>query len=620
MIRVENLKKSFGSQVLFDSASFKLNSKERIGLVGRNGHGKTTLFRLITGEEVPDTGTITVPRHYRIGYVHQEPAFTKDTVLKEGMTGLSREEQDHHWKVEKVLAGLGFSKRDMQRHPQEFSGGFQVRLNLAKVLVSDPDLLLLDEPTNYLDITSIRWVARFLINWPRELMLITHDRGLMDMIVTHTLGIYHRKVRKIVGNTKKFYAQISQEEEVYEKTRIKDERRRKEIEQFISRFRAKARLANLVQSRIKTLAKAGKKEKLEKLKTLDFSFRSSPFNGKHVMSACNVSFSYDPQQPLIKDFNITIGTRDRICVVGQNGKGKTTLLKLLSGVLRTQKGEIVCHNAVTKGVFEQTNLKTLVDERTIEEEILFSHPDVDRRLARNICGAMLFEGGAALKKIGVLSGGEKSRVMLGKLLAVPVNLLLLDEPTNHLDMESSDALLAAIDNFEGTVIMVTHNEMFLHTLAERLIVFQKGETYVFEDGYQRFLEKGGWEDEIEETESSPRDADGKGARAKLIKKEIRRRRSELVTERAGVLKPLEQSVLQTENDIEKHEKTLDELNAAIQAASQAQDGAKIAQLSQSIHRCRSEIDRLFDELEEQTNVFEKQKAIFENKMKQFESE
>lgn len=620
MIRVENLKKSFGSQVLFDSASFKLNSKERIGLVGRNGHGKTTLFRLITGEEAPDAGTITVPRRYRIGYVHQEPAFTKDTVLKEGMTGLSREEQDHHWKVEKVLAGLGFSKRDLQRHPQEFSGGFQVRLNLAKVLVSDPDLLLLDEPTNYLDITSIRWVARFLINWPRELMLITHDRGLMDMIVTHTLGIYHRKVRKIVGNTKKFYAQISQEEEVYEKTRIKDERRRKEIEQFISRFRAKARLANLVQSRIKTLAKAGKKEKLEKLKTLDFSFRSSAFNGKHVMSACNVSFSYDPQQSLIKDFNITIGTRDRICVVGQNGKGKTTLLKLLSGALRAQKGKIVCHDAVKKGVFEQTNLKTLVDERTIEEEILFSHPDVDRRLARNICGAMLFEGGAALKKIGVLSGGEKSRVMLGKLLAVPVNLLLLDEPTNHLDMESSDTLLAAIDNFEGTVIMVTHNEMFLHTLAERLIVFQKGETYVFEGGYQRFLEKGGWEDETEKTEPSPRDADKKGARAKLTKKEVRRRRSELITERAVVFKPLEQGILQTENDIEKHEKTLDELNATIQAASQAQDGAKIAQLSQSIHRCRSEIDRLFDELEEQTNVFEKQKAVFKNKMKQFESE
>jgi ATP-binding cassette subfamily F protein 3 len=187
-------------------------------------------------------------------------------------------------------------------------------------------------------------------------------------------------------------------------------------------------------------------------------------------------------------------------------------------------------------------------------------------------------------------------------------------------MESSDALLAAIDNFEGTVIMVTHNEMFLHTLAERLIVFQKGETYVFEGGYQRFLEKGGWEDETEITESSSGDADGKGAGTKLTKKEIRRRRSELVTERAGVLKPLEQRVLQTENDIEKHEKTLDELNATIQAVSQAKDGAKIAPLSQSIHRCRLEIDRLFDELEEQTNVLDKQKAVYENKMEQLESD
>jgi ATP-binding cassette subfamily F protein 3 len=187
-------------------------------------------------------------------------------------------------------------------------------------------------------------------------------------------------------------------------------------------------------------------------------------------------------------------------------------------------------------------------------------------------------------------------------------------------MESSDALLAAIDNFEGTVIMVTHNEMFLHTLAERLIVFQKGETSVFEGGYQRFLEKEGWEDETEKTASSPGDIDSNVAGTKLTKKEMRRRRSELVTARAGVLKPLEQSVLQTENDIEKHEKALDELNAAMQAASQAQDGVKIAQLSQSIHRCRSEIDRLFDELVEQTDVLDKQRVVFENRMEQLESD
>jgi len=613
MISADNLTKSFGPQVLFDGASFKINSKERIGLVGRNGHGKTTLFRLFAGEEPPDAGTIAVPRHYRIGYVRQELKFTKDTVLKEGVTGLLREEQDQHWKVAKILAGLGFSKDDLQRHPGEFSGGFQVRLNLAKVLVSEPDLLLLDEPTNYLDITSIRWVERFLINWPRELMLITHDRGLMDKLVTHTLGIHRRKIRKIAGNTEKYYTQIALEEELHEKTRIKDERRRKQTENFIARFRAKARLVGLVQSRIKTLAKTEKKEKLTKLKTLDFAFRSSSFHGKHVMSSQDASFSYDPQKPLIRDFNISIAARDRICVVGQNGKGKTTLLKLMSGVLKPQSGEITSNPAVTKGVFEQTNLKSLVETRTIEEEILCSYSDVDRQQARNICGAMMFEGNAALKKIAVLSGGEKSRVMLGKILATPVNMLLLDEPTNHLDMESCDALLASIDCFDGTVIMVTHNEMFLHAIAQRLIVFQNDGVHVFEGGYQRFLEKGGWQDEGEIPESDVKDAHQQNVPSKLTKKELRRRRSEFITERAKVLKPLEQSISQTENDIEKYEKRLARLNRAMQTAAQDSDGVKIAELAQAIHQCRSDIDRLFDELEEITNTFEEQKAILNKK-------
>jgi ATP-binding cassette subfamily F protein 3 len=620
MIGVENLHKSFGSQILFEGASFKLNPKERIGLVGLNGHGKTTLFRIIIGEESPDTGTISVPKHYRIGYVRQDLDFTKDTVLKEVMTGLPAQERDHYWKVEKVLTGLGFNKDDMQRHPFDFSGGFQVRLNLAKVLVSKPDLLLLDEPTNYLDITSIRWVERFLMNWPREMMLITHNRGLMDKLVTHTMGIYRKKVRKIPGNTEKFYAQLAQEEEVHEKTRIKDERRRREIEQFIARFRAKARLANLVQSRIKTLAKTGKKEKLEKLKTLDFAFRSSPFLGKHVLSARDLSFSYDPCKPLIENFNITIGAGDRICVVGKNGKGKTTLLKLLTGVLKPQSGDIVLNPAVRKGFFEQTNIHSLVHTRTVEEEILYSHSDVDRPQARNICGAMLFEGDKALKKIGVLSGGEKSRVLIGKLLATPVNLLLLDEPTNHLDLESCDALLAAIDSFAGTVVMATHNEMFLKTLAERLIVFHNERIYLFEGGYQRFLEKGGWEDEEDVLVSGSGETKKEDTRINLSKKEIRRRRSEVISERAGILKPLEQRLHRTEDYIEEHEKTLAELHAAMQTATQTGDAISITELSKSIHRCQADIEKLYDELLKSSGVLEAQKAIFEEKLERLDSE
>ncbi len=284
MISIDNLSKSYGRQGLFDNISFKVNRRERVGVVGRNGHGKTTLFRLISRLEDPDSGTITIPKHYRIGYVEQEVHFSERSVLEEAATGLPAVGKDETWKVEKVLSGLGFGQSEFHLAPDELSGGFQVRLNLAKVLLADYNLLLLDEPNNYLDITSIRWLTRFLLNWPGELLLITHDRGFMDNVVTHTLGIHRRKVRKIAGDTEKYYSQIALEEEVYEKTRVNDERKMKEMDLFISRFRAKARLAGLVQSRLKSLAKMEKREKLEKIKTLDFAFAEKPFHGKYVLS------------------------------------------------------------------------------------------------------------------------------------------------------------------------------------------------------------------------------------------------------------------------------------------------------------------------------------------------
>ena len=618
MISVENLTKSFGSQLLFEDVSFRLNHRERIGLVGRNGHGKTTLFRLITDEETYDTGTITIPKYYRVGYVRQHLEFTEHTVLKEAGKELSEAERGHYWKVEKILAGLGFAAKDMQRHPNEFSGGYQVRLNLAKALVAEPDLLLLDEPTNYLDITSIRWIERFLKNWPHELMLITHDRSFMDKLVTHIVGIHHRKARKIEGNTEKYYAQIAQEEEIYEKTRANDERRQKEIQQFITRFRAKARLANLVQSRIKTLTKMEKREKLETLKTLDFCFRSKPFQGKFALKAADVNFAYDPEKPLIKDFNMSSGSGERICIIGMNGKGKTTLLKLLAGTLTPQQGQITYHPEIIKVFFEQTNISSLLDTRTVEEEILYSYPDVDRHLARNICGAMMFEGDAALKKIEMLSGGEKSRVMIGKMLTTPCNLLLLDEPTNHLDMEACDALLAAIDNFAGTVVMVTHNEMFLHALAQRLIVFQNDRVDVGGGRYLRKLEKVGWEAEAGMLKSNRKKSIATLPAIKLSKKELRRRRSEIVAERAKALNPAERQIAQIESDIESYEKEIHQLNEAMQAASETQDGTRIVQISQSLHTCQSAIDRLFDELEKLTVELETQTAFFDKKLERLE--
>ena len=620
MIRVENLTKSFGDRLIFDGIGFSLNSKERVGLVGQNGHGKTTLFRLITGEEQPDAGSVVIPRNYRIVYVRQHLEFAADTALDEGMRALPDHERDHSWKVERILAGLGFTAKDFHRHPQEFSGGLQVRLNLVKALVSEPDLLLLDEPTNFLDITSIRWIQQFLSNWPHELMLITHDRSFMDKLVTHTIGIHRRRLRKIAGNTAKYYDQIAQDEEVYEKTRVNDDRRRREIEQFISRFRAKARLANLVQSRVKTLKKMEKKDKLEQLKFLEFSFRNSPFPAKQALKASNLSFSYDMRSTLIGDFSITIAAGEKICVVGKNGKGKTTLLKLMAGELTPQTGQIAYHPAIKKGFFEQTNVKSLVDARTVEEEILYSQPDVDRQHARDICGAMLFPGDEALKKISVLSGGEKSRVMLGKLLVTPANLLLLDEPTNHLDMESSDALLAAIDSFDGTVMMVTHNEMFLHSLAERLIVFQNDSIKTFEGSYQEFLDKWGWQDEIK---PSPKDRpinNHTGHKAKRTKKELRRQRSDIIAQRSKAIKPLQNQFSRLENDIENREVELNRLNESMQQASQNQDVPEIVELSQAIHSCQSTIDQLFDKLEETSNELDIRSAIFEEQLQKLASE
>ncbi len=608
MISIDNLGKAYGKQTLFEGASFKLNQKEKVGLVGRNGHGKTTLLRIITGEDFPDEGSVTIPRNYRIGYVKQQLDFTEDTVLKEGMKGLPKAEKEHSWKVEKVLAGLGFEPSDMDRNPLEFSGGYQIRLNLAKVLVSEPDLLLLDEPTNYLDITSIRWIEKFLQGWPRELMLITHDRGFMDKVITHVIGIHRKKLRKIPGTTEKYYTQMAQDEEIYEKTRLNDERKRKEVELFITRFRAKARLAGLVQSRVKALEKQEKKNKLENLKTLEFSFREKTYNGKYVLSAKNISFSFAPANPLINGFDISIGAHDKICIVGQNGKGKTTLLRLIAGDLKQITGEFIWNKGVEWSFFEQTNVGILADKRTIEEEIMASAPDVDRQTARNICGAMLFEGDDALKKIAVLSGGEKSRVMLGKILATPVNMLLLDEPTNHLDMESCDALLSAIDSFNGAVILVTHNEMFLHALAERLIVFQDGKSFVFEGSYQDFLDKGGWgDDELPlKQEQSDNNMD-----AALGKKELRKARSHIITERSKVLKPLEQKIENIENEIEALEKESETLNESITFATQERDGKRIAELSIILSKNESRINILFDELDRLTSEYDSLKSVYE---------
>ncbi|MGQ9842008.1 MAG: ATP-binding cassette domain-containing protein [Spirochaetota bacterium] len=612
MITVQNLAKRFGNTVLFEDVTFTIGNKEKVGLVGRNGLGKTTLLKIIAGIEHPDEGSVTISRHYTIGYMSQQLHFTKTIVRDEALSLLPESEQHEYWRAEKILSGLGFDTSDMLKRVPELSGGFQVRLQLAKTLILNPDMLLLDEPTNYLDITSIRWLGRFLQNWPGELVLITHDRGFMDSIVTHILGIHRNRIKKLKGNTQQFYEQIALEEEIYEKTRINDERRKREIEEFISRFRAKARLANLVQSRIKTIEKMQKREKLVPLKNLDFEFRYKPITAKYVVQVDSILFAYD-EKPLIHNLSFSVAASDRICIIGPNGKGKTTLCKLLAGYLQPQSGTITTALGIETGYFEQTNISTLNPNATIEDEIAYSDPDSNKQRARTICGSLLFEGDDALKPVSVLSGGEKSRVLLGKILVKPINLLILDEPSNHLDMEACDALLTAIDSFEGAVILVTHNELFLRAIAQRLIIFQNNTVSIFEGNYQRFLEKVGWnsETDVARTDNASK------AEPRPNKKELRRIRSQLLQEKQSECKPLQERIEHIENEIMHHDNLLKQYNAEIIIASQLQKSNEIQRLSIEINKLEKILSSLYDELEDVIELHEEKNRHYDRLMHEY---
>jgi ATP-binding cassette, subfamily F, member 3 len=402
------------------------------------------------------------------------------------------------------------------------------------------------------------------------------------------------------------------EEEVHEQTRINEEKKRKDVEQFINRFRAQATRARAVQSKIKALRRNGRLEKMSEIKDLEFEFIRAPFTGKVLIEAQDVSFSFDPDGPLLLNgFNLTIGKRDRIAVVGKNGKGKTTLLNLLAGELKPLSGSVIHHSQLKPAYFGQTNIQRLDPGKTVEEVMIDAHPDNNRKAARTICGIMMFEGDTALKKVTVLSGGEKSRVLLGKLLLSPSNLLLLDEPTNHLDMESVDSMLEAIDAFGGAVVIVTHSEMILHAVATRLIVFDNDSVKLFEGTYQDFLDREGWKEECPIAVGNARNAVQKGNG--MSRKDLRRSKAELISSRSRILVPLQARISEVEETITELEQRIEEDTKALVEASVKGDGVTIKRLSRSIHESKTKIEILFDELETLTQDLAVESRNFEEK-------
>ena len=610
MLQVTNIEKSYGKQLLFDGVGFTVGPRERVGLVGRNGHGKSTLFRMILREESADSGDITMPSGYTVGHLSQHIHFTEDTVLKEACLALPVNEDhiDETYKAEEILHGLGFSNADFEKHPASLSGGYQVRLNLAKVLASEPNLLLLDEPTNYLDIVSVRWLTQFLRAWRNEMIIITHDRDFMDSVTTHTMIIHRCKMRKVAGGTQKLYDQILLEEEIYEKTRQNDEKKRKEVEQFINRFRAQATKASAVQSRIKALARHEKLDKLDEIRQLDFKFRSAPFEAKWLMTVEDLSFGFKNGPKLIEGLSLGVGKKDRIAVIGKNGKGKTTLLNLLANEMPPTSGEVRLHPNTKIAYFGQTNINRLRPEKTALQEVMDAHPDYAMGESRAICGLMMFEGDNALKKVSVLSGGERSRVLLGKLLVSPANLLLLDEPTNHLDMESIDSLIEAIEAFDGAVIIVTHSELILEAVATKLLVYDNDTVSVFEGTYLDFLERVGWSDEGGVRVKKGKKQEGeKNFRSKDVKK----MRTGLVSEKSKVLRSYRKRIEALEEEITKLERDIDQSNQQLLEASMKGKALEIKKFSQTVRESKARVDSLFNELQAVTNEHDAREKEFD---------
>ncbi|MEY3481171.1 MAG: hypothetical protein RIQ71_1946, partial [Verrucomicrobiota bacterium] len=521
MLTVSQVGKSYGGRVLFSDASLQINSGDRIGLIGANGAGKSTLFSLILGDNQPDDGSVSLQRGRTVGFLPQESAPSGDETVLQLSTSVSAEmtaayakmrqfpdehSAEHHEaaavflehdgynleaRAKSILAGLAFRETDFDRPARTMSGGWIMRAHLARLLVMQPDLLMLDEPTNHLDLETLGWFQTHLAGYAGALLVISHDRAFLNAICDGVVEISRQQLHRYNGNYDDYLLEKKARDEQYLAAYKNQQREIAHLEDFINRFRAKASKAAQAQERIKRLAKIDRLAPPENSEaTVKFRFPQPPRGGQRTMVLENVRQAYG-EHVVYEDLNLTIERGQRTVLVGPNGAGKSTLLKILAGMLPLEAGTRTEGHNVSVGYFAQHRTDSLDIRRTVLEEAMDGAPGVGEQSVRTVLGSFLFSGEAVFKNVGVLSGGEKSRLALVKLLLRPPNLLLLDEPTTHLDMASINALVGALAPYEGTLVFVSHDVHFIRSLAKTVLHINAGRLTPYAGDYDYYLEKSG---------------------------------------------------------------------------------------------------------------------------------
>jgi len=610
LVSILGLSLSFSGKELFKNINFQVEPGQRIGLIGPNGSGKTTFLRLVVGEISPDEGEIRISKGMRIGYLPQDvheilggnllPAVldsvplrsrlreeiahlertVKDELeekektrgaimladLHERMAHLDTEFPPH--KAEKILDGLGFRKEDFQRPVASLSGGWKMRAALACLLHQEPDLLLLDEPTNHLDFPSVRWLEEFLREYRGAIILICHDRDFLNRQIGRTLSFEQEGPRVYSGNVDFYLAAREEENRTLEARARNQEQKVREAMRFVERFRAKASKARQAQSKIKLVEKIALIETHKKIKTIRFSFPEVSRSGRDVLILRGISKAFDGNR-LYRGLHLRVMRGDRIAIIGPNGSGKTTLLRMVAGELTPDEGEIQRGHGVTMSYYAQHHSEMLDPRKTVIEEVYQAVPHESVSFVRGVCGAFLFSGDDVDKAVGVLSGGERARVSLAKILVKPGNFMVMDEPTNHLDMMSSERLIDALADYGGTLLFVSHNLSFVRRLATKIwdirdsgIVEYPGKLRDYEEHLALRAEKSPPEVviQVEKGEQPESHSSLQNLRPRKMKRKEKAERRTLIS---AALKPIQEKLNRLEERIHVIEQRMKELEGLL---------------------------------------------------------